>query len=374
MKFSQSFKWALAACAVAVLAACGGGGGGGTTAIATTDAGSTPFTITGGLGLVDPSTLSTFSIDGTTPVTFTSKDSGIDGTAGEGGPINNGTVIITDASATPQSIRVKTNAQGYYFAKVTGFSAPLVVKIVSQSGKVYYSLLDSPISAGSINTVNITPLTDKVASLVMGTASVATITPGDITPAKVASAKSAVKAIFASALSAVGFTSSKTSFSSKFDALHAAATAGTAISFDPITTPFVANGTGYDKLLDQIRHETNADGTTDLFAKTISYAANGTVVSTPLSASDTLTLTSGKELNFARLDSLRTQLTACFAQTEAARDYSAAGNACAGLAHPSFKSSGRDFAETVVQMSGRKDRNRVLEAADVMTGASFDAP
>jgi hypothetical protein len=373
MKTRKSFKWALLATTVALLAACGGGGNG-TTATTATDPGTTPFTITGGLGVVDPSTLSTFSIDSTTPVTFTSKDAGIDGTAGEGGPINNGTVIITDASATPQTLRVKTNAKGYYFAKVTGFTAPLVVKIVSQSGKVHYSLLDSPISAGSINTVNITPLTDKVASLVMGTASVATITPGDITPAKVASAKSAVKAIFANALSAVGITSGKTSFSSKLDALYAAATTGTAISFNPITTPFVANGTGYDKLLDQIRHETNADGTTDLFAKTISYAADGTVASTPLSSTQLLVLTSGTELNFARLDSLRSQLTACFAQAEAARDYNTAGNACAGLAHPSFKSAGRDFAETVVQMSGRKDRNRVLEAADVMTGASFDAP
>jgi hypothetical protein len=372
MTMRESFKWALLATAAALLAACGGGGG--TTATTGTDQDTTPFTITGALGVVDPSTLSTFTNDGTTTVTFTSKDSGIDGTAGEGGPINNGTVIITDASATPQTLRVKTNAKGYYFAKVTGFAAPLVVKIVSQSGKVYYSLLDSPIGAGTINTVNITPLTDKVASLVMGTASVATITPSDITPATVASAKSAVKAMFANALSAVGITSGKTSFSSKLDAFYAAATTGTAISFDPITTPFVANGTGYDKLLDQIRHETNADGTTDLFAKTISYAADGTVVSTPLSSSQILVLTSGTELNFARLDSLRSQLTACFAQAEAARDYNAVGNACAGLAHPSFKSAGRDFTETVVQMSGRKDRNRVLEATDVMTGASFDAP
>lgn len=359
---------ALLASSIVLLQACGGGGSSGPV-----DPGTTPFTIAGGLGIVDPSTLSAFTIDTTTPVTFTSADAGLDGTAGEGGPINNGTVIITDASATPQTLRVKTNAKGYYFAKVTGFTAPLVVKIVSQSGKVYYSLHDSPITAGSINTVNITPLTDKVASLVMGSASVATITPGDITPAKVASAKAAVKAMFANALGAVGFASGKTSFEAKLTALFATG-AGTAISFDPITTPFVANGTGYDKLLDQIRHETNADGTTDLFAKTVSYAADGTVVSTPLSSTQLLVLTSGTELNFARLDALRSQLTACFAQAEAARDYNTAGNACAGLAHPNFKSAGRDFTETVVQMSGRKDRNRVREPADLMTGASFDAP
>jgi hypothetical protein len=374
---NKPFRWVAITCLAAILAACGGGGGtgGGGNAVATAENPSaTAFTITGSLGPVDTTTLASFTLNGTTTVPYTATDSGVDGTAAEGGPINNGTVQITDASSPAQTVRVKTNAKGYYFAKVTGFAAPLVVKIVSQSGKVYYSLSDAAIGAGSVNTVNITPLTDKIASLVMGSASVATITPADITPALVASAKAQVKAIFASALSTAGVSGDKASFSQKLSALYATSYAGTAISFDPITTPFVANGTGYDKVLDQIRHETNADGTTDLFAKTISYAADGTVVSTPLSSSQILVLTSGTELNFARLDSLRSQLTACFAQAEAARDYNAAGNACAGLAHPSFKSAGRDFTETVVQMSGRKDRNRVLEAADVMTGASFDAP
>jgi hypothetical protein len=374
---NKPFRWVAITCLAAILAACGGGGGtgGGGNAVATAENPSTAtFTITGSLGPVDTTTLASFTLNGTTTVPYTAADSGVDGTAAEGGPINNGTVQITDASSPAQTVRVKTNAKGYYFAKVTGFAAPLVVKIVSQSGKVYYSLSDAAIGAGSVNTVNITPLTDKIASLVMGSASVATITPADITPALVASAKAQVKAIFASALSTAGVSGDKASFSQKLSALYATSYAGTAISFDPITTPFVANGTGYDKLLDQIRHETNADGTTDLFAKTISYAVDGTVVSTPLSSSQILVLTSGTELNFARLDSLRSQLTACFAQAEAARDYNAAGNACAGLAHPGFKSAGRDFTETVVQMSGRKDRNRVLEAADVMTGASFDAP
>jgi hypothetical protein len=374
---NKPFGWVAITCLAAILVACGGGGGSSSSgnAVVTAENPSTAsFTIAGSLGPVDNTTLASFTLNGTTTVPYTATDSGVDGTAAEGGPINNGTVQITDASSPAQTVRVKTNAKGYYFAKVTGFTAPLVVKIVSQSGKVYYSLSDAAIGAGSVNTVNITPLTDKIASLVMGSASVATITPADIAPALVSNAKAQVKAIFASALGTAGVSGDKASFTQKLSALYATSYAGTVISFDPITTPFVANGTGYDKVLDQIRHETNADGTTDLFAKTISYAADGTVVSTPLSSSQILVLTSGTELNFARLDSLRSQLTACFAQAEAARDYNAAGNACAGLAHPSFKSAGRDFTETVVQMSGRKDRNRVMEAADVMTGASFDAP
>lgn len=327
------------------LAGCGGGGG---TATATSIAGS--------LGAVDSSTLTSFGVDaGGNDGGIGSGDSGADGSAGEGGPINNGTVIITDASSTPKTLRVKTNATGYYIAKVTGFTAPLVVKIVSQSGKIYYSLREDAIAPGTIATVNITPLTDKVASLVAGTASLSTLTPADITAAKVASAKATVLATFSGALSAAGVTNTT--------------------AFDPIKTPFKPDGTGYDKVLDQVRHETNASGGTDLYPKTVAYAVDGTVASTPLTPSAPLALVvGGKELNFARLDSLRSRLNACFAQAEAARSYTTAGNACAGLAHPSFKSAGRDFVETVVQMSGRKDRNRVLEAADVMTGAQFDAP
>ena len=339
----------------ALLAACGGGGSSTPTATGPTTA-ITSTTIAGSLGNVDPTTLASFGVDaGGNDGGVGSGDSGADGSAGEGGPINNGTVIITDASSTPKTLRVKTNASGYYFAKVTGFTAPLVVKIVSQSGKIYYSLREDPIAPGSVATINITPLTDKVASLVAGTASVSAITHADITAAKVASAKATVVATFSSALTAAGVTNTT--------------------AFDPIKTPFKADGTGYDKVLDQVRHETNASGATDLYPKTVAYAADGTVASTPLSPSAPLALVvGGKELNFTRLDSLRKQLNACFAQAEAARSYTTAGNACAGLAHPNFKSAGRDFVETVVQMSGRKDRNRVLEAADVMTGAQFDAP
>lgn len=340
----------------ALLAACGGGGGGTTPAATGPTTAITSTSIAGSLGNVDPTTLASFGVDaGGNDGGIGSGDSGADGSAGEGGPINNGTVIITDASSTPKTLRVKTNAEGYYFAKVTGFTAPLVVKIVSQSGKIYYSLREDAIAPGSVATINITPLTDKVASLVAGTASVSVLTPADITTAKVASAKASVVATFSSALTAAGVTNTT--------------------AFDPIKTPFKPDGTGYDKVLDQVRHETNASGATDLYPKTVAYAADGTVASTPLSPSAPLALVvGGKELNFARLDSLRKQLNACFAQAEAARSYTTVGNACAGLAHPNFKSAGRDFVETVVQMSGRKDRNRVLEAADVMTGAQFDAP
>ena len=338
------------------LAGCGGGGGSSTPTATGPTTAITSTSIAGSLGNVDPTTLASFGVDaGGNDGGVGSGDSGADGSAGEGGPINNGTVIITDASSTPKTLRVKTNASGYYFAKVTGFTAPLVVKIVSQSGKIYYSLREDPIAPGSVATINITPLTDKVASLVAGTASVSAITHADITAAKVASAKATVVATFSSALTAAGVTNTT--------------------AFDPIKTPFKADGTGYDKVLDQVRHETNASGATDLYPKTVAYAADGTVASTPLSPSAPLALVvGGKELNFTRLDSLRKQLNACFAQAEAARSYTTAGNACAGLAHPNFKSAGRDFVETVVQMSGRKDRNRVYEPADVMTGAQFDAP
>ena len=361
MSIKYLITLAVALLSAASIVGCGGGASTSPTAAGGEGpglgtSGNTPtFSITTGLGSLDPATLSTFSLDGSTPVPYTSLDAGLNGTAAEGGPISNGAVIITDASSPAQTVSVKTNVQGYYFAKVTGFVAPLIVKVISQNGKIYYSFSDTTITAGAVINANITPITDKVTSLVMGTANVSAITPADISTAKVNSAKTVVLDTFSTALSSAGVTN-------------------TAAGFDPITSPFYANGSGYDKVLDQVRHEINPDGTTQLFAKTINYDAAGAVVSTPLSPTTALALTSGKELNFARLESLRSRMTACFVQAESARDYNTAGNACAGLAHPNFKSAGRDFAEVVVQASGRKDRNRVLEAADVMTGAIFDAP
>jgi hypothetical protein len=349
MRMSVNF-W-VSCLSLAALAACGGGGsstssvGGGDIAAPS---------IAGSLGPIDPVQVASFGVDGSNSGGFGAADAGADGTAGEGGPINNGTVIITDASNPAKTVRVKTDATGYYFAKITGFTAPLLVKVVSQNGKVYNSVRDDAVAAGVVATINITALTDKVSSLVAGTASVSALAPADITSAKVTAAKAEVLATFITALTAAGVPNPS--------------------AFDPIKTPFKADGTGYDKVLDQVRHETNAAGGTDLYPKTVNYVADGSVSTLPLSPSLTLVLSSGKELNFDRLESLRQRMVACFAQAEAARNFGGTGNACSGLVHPNFKSAGRDFEEVVVQASGRRDGNRILEAADVMTGAQFDAP
>ncbi len=337
-------KLLLSAAISIALAACGGGGGG-TGAV---------LPIAGSLGPVDPAQIASYSVEGSNGGGFGAADAGADGTAGEGGPINNGTVIITDASSPAKTVRVKTDATGYYFAKVTGLTAPLLVKVVSQNGKIYNSVREDAIAAGGIATINITALTDKVASLVAGTASLSALSPADITPTKVAAAKADVLATFVAALTAAGVPNPA--------------------AFDPIKTAFKADGTGYDKVLDQVRHETNAAGGTDLYPKTVNYAADGSVSTQPLSPSFTLVLSSGKELNFDRLESLRTSMQACFAQAEAARNFGGTGNACSGLVHPNFKSAGRDFEEVIVNASGRRFGNRILETADVMTGAQFDAP
>ena len=337
-------KLLLSAAISIALAACGGGGGG-TGAV---------LPIAGSLGPVDPAQIASYSVEGSNGGGFGAADAGADGTAGEGGPINNGTVIITDASSPAKTVRVKTDATGYYFAKVTGMTAPLLVKVVSQNGKIYNSVREDAIAPGGVATINITALTDKVASLVAGTGSLSALTPADITAAKVAAAKSEVLATFLPALTAAGVPNTA--------------------AFDPIKTPFKADGTGYDKVLDQVRHETNAAGGTDLYPKTVNYAADGTVSTLPLSPSLTLVLSSGKELNFDRLESLRQAMAACFSQAESARNFAGTGNACSGLVHPNFKSAGRDFEEVIVNASGRRFGNRVLETSDVMAGAQFDAP
>ena len=240
------------------LASCGGGGGTAAVSSLGVDSFGNP---------IDTQALAAFTIDGSGGGGFGGSDSGADGSAGEGPPIANGTVIITDSAG--KTATAVTNAAGYYRAKVTGFTSPMVVRVVGQNGKTYVSMYTNTVKTGFANTINITSFTDRMASNIAvsnGVQSAVQLTPAMVTAAGVANEQAAMRQTLAPALTA----------------------AGVSATLDFISTPFVPNGLGVDKVLDQVRHEITADGSTQLYTKQPITNSSGQVVSLPLNPANTL--------------------------------------------------------------------------------------
>ncbi len=220
---------AVGACVLA-LAACGGGGGGGTSGSGA--GGGTADVFTGTNSFNE-------AIDGGSG--FGGGDSGADGTSGEGKPFVNAAVTIIDSAG--KSVSATTDAKGYYKAKITGFVPPLLAK-ATLGDKTYFSVATATPQPNGFVTINITGLTDKIASdvaLAAGRTSSASLTPGLVTQARLDAAKASLRAALATQLAANGLN---------------------ATTFDPVTLPFRANGTGYDAVLDTTLVTKNGTGST----------------------------------------------------------------------------------------------------------------
>ena len=240
----QIFKSSLIAACLA-LAACGGGGGGGGGA-ALPGGNTTPTGILDSFGQ---------SVNSSDTSGVGAGDAGADGTAGEGSPLPGATITITDASG--KTANAVADANGYYRAKITGFTAPMVAKAELGAKKVFYSAsVDSPKTNGFV-TINVTGLTDKVVSdvaLAAGRTSSAAITPAIVAannPALV-KAKSDLRTALSAQLTANGLNAS---------------------IFDPVTLPFRADHTGYDAVLDTTLVSRNGTGTTQITPSGQQYVA-----------------------------------------------------------------------------------------------------
>jgi hypothetical protein len=325
--------------ATALLAAsCGGGGGG--------------ATVPAGTGLTDSfGNVVDLGSDGGSGGGFGAGDAGADGTGGEGPPLPNAAVVITDA--TGKTATAVTNADGYYRAKITGMTAPLVVRLVGQNGKVYTSMRADAVKVG-FNTVNITSFTDKIASniaIAAGQSGAQNLTPALVTAAAIAGQTADLKKALQPALTA----------------------AGVAGTLDFIATPFVANGTNIDQVLDQVRHEVTTDGSTRLYTKKPTNDSTGAANSAELSATNTLQPAVTNELDFTKLKALQTVLNQCVALTEAQRN-AASPNICDGLIHDAYLQGSMTFDENLRQANGQKRYNVILNAADLLKDAVFEIP
>jgi hypothetical protein len=318
---------------------CGGGGGGGAV-------------VPAGTGLTDSfGNVVDLGSDGGSGGGFGAGDAGADGTGGEGPPLPNAAVVITDS--TGKTATAVTNADGYYRAKITGMTAPLVVRLVAQNGKVYTSLRADAIKTG-FNTVNITSFTDKIASniaIAAGQSGAQSLTPAQVTAGAIAAQTADLKKALLPALTA----------------------AGVSATLDFIATPFVANGTNIDQVLDLVRHEVTTDGSTRLYTKKPTNDSTGAANSAELSASNTLQPAVTNELDFTKLKALQTKLNQCFALTQAQRS-AASPNGCDGFIHDAYLQSSMSFGEQLRQANGQKRYNVILSAADLLKDAVFEIP
>jgi hypothetical protein len=213
------------------LVACGGGGGG----TATVDVAST--------GIVDSFGR---NVGGGDSSGVGAGDSGADGSAGDGAPIVGGKVVVTDS--TGKTVTATTDANGYYRVKVTGFTPPFVAKVTRTDGVVRYSLNVKPIKTNGFVTVNITGLTDKIASDVAvagGKTGASQLTPQIVAanPAAITKSIGDLRTLFGVVITKAGLTVE---------------------TFDPLSVPFVTNRTGYDNVLDNAIVTVAANGATQL--------------------------------------------------------------------------------------------------------------
>jgi hypothetical protein len=208
-------SFVVATCATAVLAGCSGGGSSGSSSSAVS---------------ATPTSLS--------------------GTVAAGNPIANSTIQIIDANGKTAS--AKADASGAYTASLSGLTPPLLVVANDPGGMqpTLYSVLASLPSGSAPAVVNVTTLTSALSALLTASGNpVDLAASGSLnalaTKSAVESAGTTLNAALKDILSQNGL-----SFS----------------TFDPVATPFVANHTGQDAVIDTVQMIPAPAGGFELFS------------------------------------------------------------------------------------------------------------
>ena len=128
-----------------------------------------------------------------------------------------------------------TDARGYYRAKISGFAPPMVLTVLRRDGgPPRRSVYTGGVTYNAFTNVNITSLTDKIASdlaVQANRASVASLSPADV---------NAKKGYILASVMSLRVQLNPVITKASLDVN----------SFDPISVPFRTNGTGYDYVLD----------------------------------------------------------------------------------------------------------------------------
>ncbi|MFO0462525.1 MAG: carboxypeptidase-like regulatory domain-containing protein [Burkholderiales bacterium] len=286
---------------VLLLSACGGGGGGGTQA-------------------------------DTTPVPTVT----VSGVVATGLPVVGAPVSIVDSSGAQRS--AVTDATGAFSVDATGLVAPIAAVATLPSGARLVSVL-STLPAGTAR-MNVSPLTDAIAARLSATGDpAALLAPAALQGASAARVSAAVaeqRAALASQLAAAGLD---------------------AASFDPIATPFVADGTGADRLLDRIDVRVSG-GTVELRDRFAPPEAAAVSLAGAVGASPAVLAAPAVDgPGGPALAALRTRMQACLdvplaqrATVDGAGRVTGVHPTCAAVAAPDYRHNGYAFGPRYQQV------------------------
>lgn len=280
------------------------------------------------------------------------------GVAATGAPMAGATITVVDGdAATADPAPVTAGADGRYTVDVSGLKGPLVVNASGRvDGEPVSLVAVVPAATAAVdNAVNVTPLTNAVAALVAPGGNPQALR----TAATLASAVTARKVDDATTLLVNTL---------KSDARIAAALGA---GFSPLSTPFSADGSGIDAVLDKLAIEVTPAGVaiTSLAAPSTEAGAPATVTltaalaATPASApSLPASLPPGDLPTAAELAALGKKLEDCLALPVASRvTLDATGTATAVLgicnyAPTDWRSNGRNWVEELGQFTFARDQ------------------
>lgn len=169
----------------------------------------------------------------------------IQGTVAVGAALPGATVTVTDADAATADVAGTADENGKYAIDVSSQKAPLVVTATGtlNGEPVTIKAVVPTLTGEADNNANVTSLTNAVAALIAPGGDLNALADpaviAGISPDTVADASSLV----------VNTLVSNPEFASLLGD-----------GFDPLTTPFVADGTGIDSVLDQVQIDVTTDG------------------------------------------------------------------------------------------------------------------
>lgn len=198
-------------------------------------------------------------------------DASGDGTAADGAPIVGATVRIVDING--RQANAVTDSRGYWRTKLRGMIPPLLVTVTRPDGRVRRSVSLKPLRANTYVFIAVTGLTDK---LVSDLALAAGFTnPGALTPTMVQQLGASVVADRLQALR-----------NNSVVRVQLQAAGLEPDTFDPLNTPFRADRTGYDRVLDNLVVTSLPDGRIEVRAANctvggVSWTVAGATCSLP---------------------------------------------------------------------------------------------
>ncbi|MBI5719585.1 MAG: hypothetical protein HZC37_18095 [Burkholderiales bacterium] len=278
----------------------------------------------------------------------------LSGTAAIGAPMAGATVTVIDSDPATADPAAQTAASdGSFSVDVSGLKAPLLVRATAtvDGESVQHVAVLSALTASATNTANVTPLTTAVATLVAPGGDTAALA----TPATLATAATATSVGNATQLLVNTLNSDPAT----------AALLGS--NFNPMSTPFTANGQGVDAALERVSITTAAGGTVEITNNAAPAGSNGAPATVTLTPAQTATpavapalpasVPSGDIPTAAELKALGDKYQACInlpvsqrVTLDAQGDVTAVLGAC-DFVPSDWRSNGRNFVQEVGQFT-----------------------